>query len=217
MRNIFKYILIYALYMLGWSTVHAQIPYFGSTQGKGNTYTYFSTKFHPGHNNQQMYITAQYGVIDNIDIVTDATIGTGWAYQGFGGRWNALRSKYISIGGQEMVNFDLNNKYKFGYLCNSLYLDGSIIDNFGWCSNTWYTIYRDAPNQVDQWTYVYYSLKRFTPMVGAITDCTNHFSTDLAVGVYTYITDQSIIYVWGSNLTTHNGDPRIVIGIDYKF
>lgn len=206
-----------AVMMLITLTATAQIPYFGSTQGKKNTYTYFSTKLHPGHNDQQLYITAQFGILDKIDIVTDATVGTGWAYQGFGGRWNAFKSKYISIGGQEMVNFDLNNNYRFGYLCNSLYLDGSITENLGWCSNTWYTIYDGSPNQVDQWTYAYYALKGFTPMIGAITDCTHKFKTDLAVGIYTPITDQSLLYIWGSNLTSHNGNPRIVVGIDYKF
>lgn len=195
----------------------AQIPYYAGSQGKGKTYTYFSTKVHPGENNQQMYITVQHGLLDKLDIVTDATVGTGWAYQGFGTRFNVVNTKYFGLGGQAMADFNLNDNYKFGYACFSAYMNGNIYKGLHWVSNTWYTVYEGADNQVDQWTYLGYTIGKFTPMIGAITDCSHDFKTDLAVGVYANLYKGGYVYLWGSGLTKNVYDPRIVIGFDYKF
>ena len=195
----------------------AQIPYYGSSQGKGNTYAYFSTKFHPGENNQQVYITASHGILDKLDIVTDATIGTGWAYQGFGVRFNAIKSKYFSLGGQVMESFNLNDSYKPDYTCASIYMDGAIVGGLHWVSNTWYTIYHNAENVVDQWTYLGYTIGKFTPMVGAITCCTDKFKTDPAVGIYANLYKNGYVYLWTSGLAKKNYNPRVVVGLDFKF
>lgn len=198
-------------------TATAQIPYYAGSQGKDKTYTYFSTKFHPGENNQQLYITVQHGITNHIDLVTDATIGSGWGYQGFGLRFNAFKSKYFSLGGQLMESFDLNDSYKPDYTCASLYLDGAIAGGLHWVSNTWYTIYHHSKDQVDQWTYLGYTVGKFTPMVGAITNCSDDFKSDLAVGCYANIYKNGYIYIWGSGLTDNVYSPRIVLGFDYKF
>lgn len=204
--------------MLITTSALAQIPYYAGSQGKGHTYTYFSTKFHPTHNNQQLYITVQHGVSDHIDLVTDATIGSGWGYQGFGTRFNAFKSEYFSIGGQAMIDFDLNDSYKPGYECLSLYMNGSIYKGLHWVSNTWYTIYNsDTKNQVDQWTYLGYTIGKFTPMIGSIMQCTPEFKADLAVGCYINAYKNGYIYLWGSGLTNNVYNPRVVIGFDYKF
>lgn len=213
-----KKFIIFILLALVSLTMVAQVPYYAGTMGKGKTYTYFSTKFHPGHNNQQMYIVVDHGLNDHFDIVTDATIGTGWSYQGFGARFNAVNSKYFSLGGQVMADFDLNDNYKFGYACGSLYMNGAIARKLHWVSNTWYTIYEgNTKNQVDQWTYLGYTIGKFTPMIGAITSITNDFKTDPAVGMYWNAYKNGYIYLWGSGLAKKNYDPRIVIGFDYKF
>lgn len=217
MKEIIKYLVIFALYMLGWNAIHAQIPYYGSSQGKGNTYTYFSTKVHPGHNDQQMYITVQHGLTNHLDIVTDATIGTGWAYQGFGLRFNGISSKYFNLGGQAMIDFDMNDNYKANYECLSLYLNGNIYNGLHWVSNTWYTIYNESKNQVDEWLYLGWTVGKFTPMAGAIINCTDDFKSDLAVGCYWNAYKNGYIYLWGSGLTDNVYNPRIVVGFDYKF
>jgi len=196
----------------------AQVPYYAGSQGKGKTYTYFSTKVHPGHNNQQMYITVQHGLTDHFDIVTDATVGTGWEYQGFGVRFNALNTKYLGIGGQVMADFNLGDNYKYDYTCASLYLSGAIVSGLHWVSNTWYTINKGhTKNQVDQWTYLGYTVGKFTPMVGAITDCSHDWKTDLAVGIYANLYKNGYVYLWGSGLTNNVYNPRVVVGFDYKF
>lgn len=200
------------------SLVEAQIPYFGNSQGKGNTYTYFSTKIHPGENNQQMYITAQYGVSDHFDLVTDATVGTGYAYQGFGTRFNIMKSKYFTLGGQVMLDFDINDGYEFNYNSNGLYINGNIIGNLGYVANTWYTVYKDYDNVVEQWAYLAYDIGRVHPMIGINTFFTDtDLGVDLMAGAYISITNKSNVYIWGSNLTNNLGDPRIVLGFDYKF
>jgi hypothetical protein len=195
----------------------AQVPYYAGSQGKNKTYTYFSTKVHPGHNNQQMYITMQHGLTDYLDIVTDATIGTGWEYQGFGLRFNALNTKYFGLGGQVMADFNLGDNYKYDYTCASLYMNGTIAGGLHWVSNTWYTIYDKADNTVDQWTYLGYTIGKWTPMVGAITNCTDDFKTDLALGVYVNAYKNGYVYLWGSGLTNNVYNPRVVVGFDYKF
>jgi hypothetical protein len=191
----------------------AQIPYYGASQGKGKTYTYFSTKFHPGHNNQMMYVTASHGITNYLDLVTDVTLGTGWTYQGFGARFNAVKSKYFSVGGQVTENFNINDNYKPGYTCASLFMDGGIYKGLHWVSNTWYTINHDADNQVDQWTYLGYTIGKFTPMVGAITDCTHDFKTDLAVGVYANLYKGGYVYLWGSGLTNNVNNPSRAVSL----
>lgn len=212
MKRIFS-ILVTLLLVVA---ANAQVPYYAGSQGKGNTYTYFSTKFHPTKNNQQMYITVQHGLTDWLDIATDATVGTGWSYQGFGVRFNAVNKEYFALGGQVMQNFDLNDGYKPAYTSAGLYMNGKIVSGLHWASNTWYTTYYDT-DQIDQWTYLGYTIGKFTPMVGAITDCTNNFKTDLAVGVYANLYKGGYVYLWGSGLTNRVYNPRVVIGFDYKF
>lgn len=211
-----KRLILVTIAILATIVASAQIPYYSGSQGKNKTYTYFSTKFHPGENNQQMYITAQYGLLNKLDLVTDATIGTGWAYQGFGTRFNILNTKYIGIGGQIMVDFDLNNSYKFNYNCNSLYLNGNIWNGLHWVSNTWYTIYDGTDNVLEQWTYLGWTVGKLTPMIGLDNYLTKPHGSDLLAGVY-YSINKMNFYLWGSNLTKNFGDRRIVIGFDYKF
>jgi hypothetical protein len=213
-----KKFIILSLLALVSLTMAAQVPYYAASQGKNKTYTYFSTKFHPGHNNQQMYIVVDHGLNDHFDIVTDATIGTGWEYQGFGFRFNGISSKYFSLGGQLMADFNLGNNYKYEYTCASLYLNGTIAGPLHWVSNTWYTIYKGSTkNTVDQWTYLGYTIGKFTPMVGAITSITNDCKTDPTVGVYANLYKNGYVYLWASGLAKENYDRRIVIGFDYKF
>lgn len=194
----------------------SQIPYYGNTQGKGETYTYFSTKFHPGVNNQQMYITAQHGVLNKLDLVTDATIGTNWAYQGWGIRFNVFKSNKLSIGGQLMADFDINNSYKFNYNCNSLYLHWYLNKSLHFVSNTWWTIYDESDNTVEQWTYIGYHIGKFTPMIGIDNYFTKSHGSDLMAGIY-YSVGKVNVYAWSSNLTKNFGDTRVVLGFDYKF
>lgn len=196
--------------------VSAQIPYYSGSQGKGKTYTYFSTKFHPGENNQQVYITAQHGVLDKLDLVTDLSVGTGYAYQGFGLRFNAINTKYFGIGGQVMSQFDLNNSYKYNYLASSIYMNGKIWQGLHWVSNTWFTAYRHGRDTWEQWTYLGWTVNKFTPMVGLDTYLRDCHGVDLMVGCY-FTHKNTNWYLWSSNLTKNYGDVRIVIGFDYKF
>lgn len=199
-------------------TASAQVPYFGTSNGKGKTYTYFSTKFHPGENNQQMYMTAQYGVMDKLDIATDATVGSGWAYQGFGIRFNIVDYKYFTLGGQAMTSFDLCNNYKFDYEALSLYLNGKIWKGLSWDDNLWYTVYDKSSNTVDNWFYLIYDTKYMSPAVGWISNWTkDKVTSDLALGVYFPIGKHVYGYVWGSGLLGEVYDQRVVLGFDYKF
>lgn len=211
-----KNLIISILMLFTVTSVMAQIPYYAGTQSKGKTYTYFSTKFHPGENNQQSYITAQYGILDKIDLVTDLTVGTGYNYQGFGIRFNAFSSKYFNVGGQLMADFNMNNSYKFDYNCNSLYLNGNIWNGLHWVSNTWWTIYDNSRNTLEQWSYLGWTVKRFTPMIGIDTYLRDCKGCDLMAGVY-YSIGKMNFYAWSSNITKNYGDVRIVLGFDYKF
>lgn len=212
-----KYIKILLLLLIS-VNCYSQVPYYAGTQGKNNVYTYFSTKFHPGHNNQIVYITAQYGLNDHFDAVTELYSGTGWSDQGFGFRFNGFKSKYLSLGGQLMADFNVNDNYKYDWTCGSLYLNGNIYKGLHWVSNTWYTINKGSTkNQVDQWTYLGYTIGKFTPMIGCITNCTDNFKSDLAVGCYANLYKNGYVYLWGSGLTNNVYNPRIVIGFDYKY
>lgn len=208
--------LIAGLLLLISTVLSAQIPYYSSSQGKGETYTYFSTKFHPSHNNQQMYISAQHGILNWLDLATDVSVGNNYAYQGFGARFNLFKSKYLGIGGQNMVAFDLKDSYKFNYNATSLYLNGNIYKGLHWVSNTWLTIYDGADNTLEQWTYLGYTYKRITPMIGIDNYIKDARGSDLLAGIY-YSVNKLNFYLWGSNLTKNFGDRRIVVGFDYKF
>jgi len=212
-----KYIVLIFMAVIS-LTVTAQVPYYAGSQGKGKLYTYFSTKFHPGYNNQQVYITAQYGLNDHFDLATESYTGTRWGDQGFGFRFNGFKSKYLSMGGQVMVDFNINNNFKYDWTCASLYLNGNIYKGLHWVSNTWYTVNRGhTDNAVDQWTYLGLTVGKFTPMVGTITSCSDDWKTDLAVGCYANLYKNGYVYLWGSGLTNNVYNPKVVIGFDYKF
>lgn len=213
-----KKVILLILIVITAITVDAQIPYYSGSQGKGNTYTYFSTKFHPGHNNQSIYITASHGVLDKLDIVTDATVGTDFAYQGFGIRFNAIDTEYFGLGGQVMIDFDLNDSYKIGYNANSIYMNGKIHKGLHWVLNEWHTWYPGGTHTVENWTYLGWTIKKVTPMIGLDNYWTDlDKGVDLMVGAYWNAFKRVNLYLWGSNLTSNLGDPRVVLGIDYKF
>lgn len=216
MKTINRLTLVVLLLMIS-TVVTAQIPYFGGSQGKGKTYTYLSYKKVLDSNNQQTYIAVQHGLLNKLDLAVDYASGTGYSYAGFGFRGNLVSTKHFTLGGQSMASLDLNNKFKFSYLSNGLYIDGNIVDNLGYCSNTWFTVTKGAKPDWTQWSYLYYSLNRVTPMVGLLSNLLSGKS-DLAVGVYGKIANNSYLYIWTANLL-HNLDnnTKLVVGIDYKF
>ena len=211
-----KKLIITLMTMIVTIGLSAQIPYYHSSQGKGKTYTYFSTKFHPGTDNQQVYITAQHGILDKLDLVTDLSVGSGYSYQGFGLRFNAFDSKYFGIGGQVMSQFNLQDNYKYNYLGSSIYMNGNIWSGLHWVSNTWFTAYRHGRDTWEQWTYLGWTVRKFTPMIGLDTYLRGCKGSDLMAGCY-YTVGKMNLYAWCSNITKNYGDVRVVVGFDYKF
>lgn len=211
-----KKILFLIISLITITAVQAQIPYYSGSQGKGKTYTYFSTKFHPGTDNQQVYITAQHGILDKLDLVTDLSVGSGYSYQGFGLRFNAFNSKYFGIGGQVMSQFNLQDNYKYNYLGSSIYMNGNIWSGLHWVSNTWFTAYRHGRDTWEQWIYLGWTVRKFTPMIGLDTYLRDCKGSDLMAGCY-YTVGKMNLYAWCSNITKNYGDVRVVLGFDYKF
>lgn len=211
-----KKVILSILAILLFTAVKAQIPYYSGSQSKGKLYTYFSTKFHPGHNDQSVYITAQYGLLNKLDFVTDLSASSSSTYQGFGFRFNLLSKKYLGIGGQTMLAFNIMDRYAFSYNANSIYLNGSIYKGLHWVNNLWWTVNRGSKNTLENWLYLGWTIKRFTPMVGLDNYITDSHGSDLMAGVY-YTVKNLNLYLWSSNLTKNFGNCRVVLGIDYKF
>lgn len=193
-----------------------QIPYFGGTVGNKKFYTYISTKFHPGKNNQIVYGNMEYGLLKNLDILAEFYLATDYGTQGFGLKCNAFESKHVSLGIQSMADFDIKDGYKFAFLSNGLYLSGNICGNLGYVSNSWYTEYRGKSRAFSQWTYLYYLVGKLTPMAGFLNSWSDPKQNCLAIG-FIYTLKNSNIYLWAGNLADSSLDTGIVVGFDVKF
>jgi len=83
----------------------------------------------------------------------------------------------------------------------------------------WFGVNRDATYSIRQYTYLGYEFgikngDAITPMVGLDHSWKFDQNPDMAVGVY-YTHKNWNFYVWGNDFFREN--PRVVVGIDFKF
>lgn len=193
----------------------AQIPYFGTTTGKGSLYTYLQLKAFPGNNNQSSYTSVNYGLGNNFDIAgnynsADNTNSWGLKYSFFNKDW-------MHVGLQSMVGFDLKKNYHFNNATTGLYLNGYVAPNISYILNTWYTQYEKS-SWWEQWYYLGYDIGKVTILAGGVTELSNECKSDLALGMWTPINKHgSNIYLWLGNLLQDHSDLKVTIGFDYKF
>lgn len=199
----------------------AQVPYFAGTVGDGKLYGYTSLKVRPGINAQETYTCFQYGIGNHVAVGTDIYTGVGSSYWGFLVRYGAKISPWFGIGGQVTPSFDLNDSFKYSYTTGAIYMNGQLTTDgkLFWCSNTWFGLNKDADNTYTNWEYLGYtfSLKNshsITPMLGVIHSWKFDQDVDMGAGVYYSIKNWNI-YLWGNDFFKEN--PRIVVGVDFKF
>ena len=197
----------------------AQLPYFAATVGDGKLYGYSSVKCRPGINSQETYTTFQYGLGDHFATGIDLYTGPDCAYWGYLVRYGYSVSKWFNIGAQITPSFNLNNSFRFSYLTNALYLNGTLTRDgrLFWCSNTWWIVQDGADNTFSNNEYLGYSIPlknghSITPMVGTIHSWRFDQELDVTAGIF-YTIKQWSIYVWGNDfLKAH---PRFIIGIEF--
>ena len=211
--------MVIAVWLLCSVRVVAQLPYFAATVGDGKMYGYSSVKCRPGINSQETYTTFQYGVGDHLAPDIDLYTGPDCAYWGALLRYGQPINQWINIGAQVTPSFDLNHNFRFSYLTNALYMNGALTNNgrLFWCSNTWWSAKRDAPNTFSNNEYLGYTFKfrnghSLTTMAGTIHSWKFDQDLDVTAGFYYTINTWSL-YVWGNDfLKSH---PRFIIGIEF--
>lgn len=200
---------------------NAQVPYFGKAPGDKKLYGYTSVKFRPGINNIESYNTFQYGITDYAAVGIDFYTGPGSTYMGYMLRAGYKISQWFSIGCTATPSFNLNENFEFGYFTGGLFMNGSITKDarLFWCTNTWLGINNDASDSITQFSYLGYefALKNgdaITPMIGMSHSWKFDEKSDMAAGMY-YTHKNWNFYLWGNDFFRKN--PRIVVGIDFKF
>lgn len=171
-------------------SINAQIPYFGSTQGKDKKYVYSSYRFQE----KTMYNTFQYGVTDRFDVGMDMYVNHSTNYPGITVRYYVVKTNHFDLGVMNFTNFE---DYKFSFNVVGLMMNGNY-KGFSIISNTWYT----TPKTLDQWTYIGYKIGNFNPYIG-------HANEKLAYGFW-YKVGMSNLYVW-------NNKDNFTVGIDFYF
>lgn len=204
-----KNLIILLAVLLSVISAKAQVPYFGTSEGKGKLETYFQWKGTPGENDSYFYASAQYGLTDKFDIGFNHN-GSG-DVTAIGVKYSPIQSKHLNLGIQPLVDFKVKDSYKYSDYYIGLYLNGTIANNWNYVSNTWYTNSKGSQDW-DQWTYIYYNWI-ITPVIGCTTHISDNCKTDLAGGFWT-TTGKITWYVWGSKLINK---PKLTFGLGYKF
>lgn len=214
-----KSLIIVALFIT--ICASAQVPYFGQAPGNNKLYGYTSVKFRPGINSIETYNTFQYGITDYAAIGVDYYTGVNSANMGYMLRAGYKINQWFSIGGTATPSFDLSDNFKFSYFTGGVFMNGSITNNsrFFWCTNTWFGIYKDNSYTVTQFSYLGYEFAlengdAITPMAGIAHSWKFDEKLDIAAGFY-YTHKNWNLYVWGNDFLKIN--PRLVVGIDFKF
>lgn len=199
----------------------AQVPYFGKAPGNKKLYGYTSLKVRPGINSIESYNTFQFGLSDYTAVGLDYYTGPGSAYMGYMLRIGYKASQWFSIGSTLTPSFDLNDNYKFSYFTGGLFMNGCLTKDarLFWCTNTWFGLNRDKSFSIRQFTYLGYEFAlmngdAITPMVGPDHSWKFDERIDIATGMY-YTHGVWNLYVWGNDFCKPN--PRVVIGVDFKF
>lgn len=198
-----------------------QVPYFGKAPGDKKLYGYTSVKFRPGANNTETYNTFQYGITDYAAGGIDYYTGPGSAYMGLMFRAGYKANQRFSIGCTATPSFNLNDNFIFSYFTGGLFMNGGLTKDarLFWCTNTWFGINRNAPDTINQFTYLGYEFgikngDAITPMAGLEHSWKFDMNPDIVAGFY-YTHQVWNFYVWGNDFC--KAHPRIVIGIDFKF
>lgn len=200
----------------------AQVPYFAETPGAKHLYGYVALKIRPGNNAQETYTTFQYGVGRYMAVGTDISTSTTSAYMGFLYRAGARISKWFQVGGQITPSFNLLDQFKFSHVTTALYMNGVLTNDskLFWVTNTWLTYYGITKNcTIDQWVYLGYTFqiskeRSITPMLGSVFSWMFYSVPTPSIGLY-YTHNSYNFYLWSDNLI--DGNPRIVLGADFKF
>lgn len=210
-----KYILTIAFIAISLN-IFAQVPYFGTTAGKQELYTYIQYKAHPGNNNQGAYMSYAFGLNDRLDFVGNFNASTGFSSAAYGLKANLVKQSWMKLGVQSWADFDIRDNFKCTDLNTGLFINGMITKKFGYCSNTWWTWSKGGDHDWDQWSYLSYDIvPTFTVMAGATTHFSDDFKTQPVLGIY-FPFYKTTCYIWSTNWI--NGEkPRAVIGFDYKF
>lgn len=217
MKRLFSILLVIVLGTIAM----AQVPYFGNTPGNKKLYGYTSVKFRPGINSTESYNTFQYGITDYAAMGVDFYAGFDNAYMGYMLRAGYKINQWFSVGGTATPSFDLNDNFKFDYFTGGVFMNGSITKDarLFWCTNTWFNVNRGSSCSIQQYSYLGYEFAikngdTITPMFGLDHSWRFDENPDMAIGFY-YTHKEWNIYVWGNDLCKSN--PRVVVGVDFKF
>lgn len=201
-------------FLLIGSALSAQVPFFGTSPGKNNIYTYTQLEFTPGQNSQGMFIFSHYGITERFSAGFEVIGGTGYMQQGFNLKYQFVANKYLNLALQTSTRMDLNNSYHFHHQNISLFLNGLITDRLGYVTNTYLNVYRDGSLYSYQYWYLTYNIERFLIFLGETNNWTGKINPDLTIGLGVNLGKVNL-YAWGGYF--FSGAPAATIGIDYNF
>ena len=197
----------------------AQVPYFGTTVGRGKVFGYSSLKFRPSINAQEVYTTLQFGITDYFSVGTDFYANSNTIDHGLYVRIGKKWSKWFSAGVQSTYQSNLRDNYKFSNVNTGVFLNGNIINNglLFWTSNTWLTFNYNGIHSYKQWWYLGCNImfdenNTLVPMIGLIHSWKFNQPADFAIGAY-YVYKKYSFYLWGNDFFTEY--PRLTVAVDF--
>lgn len=192
----------------------AQVPFFGTSPEKNNIYSYSQLEFVPGSNAQSIFIFSHYGITDRFSAGVEFVSGIESLLQGFNLKYQFVKQDYMNLSIQASTRMNLFDRYRFDHQNISLFINGNITKNLGYISNTYFNVFRDESWTANQYWYLTYSIKWFTPFLGMTNNWIGDFDPDLTIGL-AFNVKKVNFYAWGGDLCS--GKPKFTVGFDYKF
>lgn len=209
-----KHFIITLSALLICSALSAQVPFFGTSPGKNNIYSYTQLEFKPGVSSQSLFIFSHYGITDRFSAGIEIIGGGTSLLQGFNLKYQFVAQKYLNLSIQTSARMNLNNSYRFDHQNISLFLNGMITKDLGYITNTYLNVYSDGTLSSYQYWYLSYQIKRVIIFLGETNNWTGKINPDLTIGLGVNL-GRVNLYAWSGNYF-HN-PVRFTIGFDYSF
>ena len=197
----------------------AQVPYFGACPEKGLFTGYTSLSYYTADNAWDSYTFFQYAFTDYLagGMHIDASkYGATWGPEIRGG-YNV--SDYFMFSLHVMSSFDLTDKFKFSYVSNGLYMEGTILKDrkLFWLTNTYCNVFRGGSTDINQLWYLGSDIPlggehTLTPMVAFTHSWKFNEDPNLDIGLM-YVYKNWSFFAWCGEIIS--GKPYISLGIEF--
>lgn len=194
--------------------VEAQIPYFGTTLSKGKTYFYQSVDFNTGPESWRTFTTASHAISDNAMLGFEA-YSNDWDFNwvGLGSKFNLYKHDNFNLGGQGYIYFDSSDDWNLTAVTSAVFINGAIVGNLGYVSNTWLTTGRDGNFTSSQWLHLYYGIGKWYLYGGGTWDM-NTGDIKPVVGAQYYFIPNMSVYAFAGDFDKNT---RVQLGFDLTF